>query len=230
MALTKFLESLFENGRVQVPEPDRIAADDLQNAAAFLKDTEKIWRSNQPDGLPEFDVEPALWAAEVVFRSAQFQVFRDVNAEFIEQAFQQTETSFAALDRSLPQTHYSADLCLRYLPDVLRLVRSGAADDPLVQIIESLLKDWPLSAVGVQEIELVKRPVAFRDEGLWKLYIDRIIERSDKRLLSDPDVHHAVTASVGAFPQLVPALVNFNRTATEQSQTDTTNDETETTE
>lgn len=200
LPLTNFLESLFDNGRVKVIAPDELESEDRKGAQEILTTSEAIWRLDQPIGLPDFDIDAALWAAEILFRAAQFQVFRDVNPDVIVAAFGQPGP-----DVDSPSAHYSVDLCFRYIGEVLRQSTLASSEDPLNEGIVELLKGWPLSAIGVKDVEPPERGVAFRNRPLWRMFIDRAIATDDQRLLDDPEIREAVEVAVGAFPELVPA-------------------------
>jgi hypothetical protein len=75
-----------------------------------------------------------------------------------------------------PSHHLSADLMLRYLPQVLRRARGLDPADPLVELLATILRRWPLSGVlsDVEEGPLV--PLDFGGHpGLLLLYAERLI-------------------------------------------------------
>lgn len=212
MALTEFLESLFDNGRVSVSAPDEIVPDNFKSAHDVLVNSEQIWRTDH-SAPPPFDVQAAVWAAEILFRAAQFQVFRDVDAEFIHAAFATPEPDGSA------SSHYSVDLCFRYLGDVLHQAKRASAGDPLNDEIVRLLQRWPLSAVGMKGFDPPVRGDAFKHDGLWRMFIDRIVACSDQQLMTDPSVQKSIAAAIGPFPELVPAyrqLTNDQQTTHER--------------
>lgn len=201
MTLHTFIDSVFDNGRATVAAPKEIDTDEREATAELLVLAERVWRLNQPARLPEFDVPAATWAAEMLYRAAQFQVYRDVNAEFIAAAFQVPPPATDS-----PAVHYSVDICFRYLPDLNRLVKLAASDDPLLDEIARLLKPWPLSAVGVDAAGAAAWHAVFEQPGLQRMYIDRVITRGDKQRMAEPRVQEAVHIALGAFPQLAPSL------------------------
>ena len=75
-----------------------------------------------------------------------------------------------------PSHHLSADLTLRYLPQVLRRARGLDPSDPLVAQLANVLRTWPLSGVlsDVEEGPLV--PLDFGGHpGLMLLYAERLV-------------------------------------------------------
>ena len=66
-------------------------------------------------------------------------------------------------DRAVDAAHHlSADLMLRYLPQILKRARGLDPSDPLVGLLEDVLKRWPLSGV----LSDVAEPAA-RFSRLW---------------------------------------------------------------
>ncbi len=45
---------------------------------------------------------------------------------------------------------YSADLCLRHLPQLLTLAQGLSPDDPLVLHVKKTLLEWPFSGAGLE--------------------------------------------------------------------------------
>ncbi len=49
------------------------------------------------------------------------------------------------IEPTTPAHHLSADLMLRYLPQVLKRARGLDPSDPLIGLLEDVLRRWPLS-------------------------------------------------------------------------------------
>src|SRR6185437_12009000 len=105
-----------------------------------------------------------------------------------------------------PQTCYSADLAFCFLPDLIKLARGIAEEDPLVTGILALAKNFPLSSVGVAGISDMNIDAFIAHPTLRRLYADRIIEREDHSRLGHPAAREAVREALGAFPELAPKL------------------------
>ena len=74
-----------------------------------------------------------------------------------------------------PSQHLSADLLLRYVPQILKRVRAMDPTDPLSGLLGHVLRFWPLSGVlsDLDEGPLV--PLAFGEHpGLLLLYAERL--------------------------------------------------------
>lgn len=75
-----------------------------------------------------------------------------------------------------PSQHLSADLMLRYVPQILRRARGLDPSDPLIELLATILRRWPLSGVlsDVDEGPLV--PLDFGGHsGLLLLYAERLL-------------------------------------------------------
>jgi hypothetical protein len=79
-----------------------------------------------------------------------------------------------------PSHHLSADLMLRYVPQILKRARGLDASDPLLDLLAQVMRRWPLSGVlsDVQEKPLA--PLDFGGHaGLLLLYAERLA-RNDR--------------------------------------------------
>ena len=201
--LPTFLESLFDDGRVLVAQIGPIPKRELPPASKVLARFEQEWRREMPRQAPRYCPQTALWMAVLVYRAAQFTVFRDAEVGQIRRVLgRRCPTPVAA------SAHYSADLTLRFLPELTRLARCAAADDPLVGALRQLAAAWPLSSVGMPEIEPEPKAIEtlLSDASLLRLYVDRIVERKDLGRLNERRVLSELELSAGAFPELLAGL------------------------
>lgn len=100
----------------------------------------------------------------------------------------------------------SADLALRHLPEIHRMARSLSDSDPLIQELELVARRFPLSSVGIALKEPPDLALVQRSDSLWRLYLDRVLERQDVSRLASPAVRVAVRDALGMHPQLAPKL------------------------
>ncbi len=76
-----------------------------------------------------------------------------------------------------PSDHLSADLTLRYLPQVVRRARAVDPADPLVECLTDALRHWPLSGVLSDVEEPPIGPLEFGlHPGLLLLYAERLAD------------------------------------------------------
>lgn len=208
MGLASFLSELFEHGRVHVDEPPPTAtglrppaAEDRAAAAVVLRERDAAARLDFPGDAPEFDIDLALWGAEQFYRACQFAVYRDVPAEVVGAVL-----SAPCPTAPLAAQHYHIDLTFRFLPDLMRIARSTAENDPLCAQLKDWAHRWPLSSVGMAGVEADAAEPTWEHAGLLQLYVDRVIAARDLSRLSDPRVRRALRAVLGLYDRLAPQL------------------------
>ena len=85
------------------------------------------------------------------------------------------ERSLALPPPTNPSQHLSADLTLRFLPQVHRRAHALAAADPLTGFLARLLREWPLSGALSDAAEPPLTPPDFHGHaGLLMLYAERL--------------------------------------------------------
>ena len=219
MSLSQFLVALAETGQVAVsPEFTEDAAIDA-DAEAVLREMDRVTRLNLAGQVPGLVTGAALWAARLFHRACQFLVCRDVDAAILVAALQDP-----CPERHSPATDYSADITLQYLPDLIRMAQQVASGDPLVQQLLSIAREWPLSSVGVPNLEQLNLDGFISHPALLQLYVDRILAREDVSRLGDPRVDSAVKEALGAFPEscesIAKCLPTYSDAAVEERVTD----------
>jgi hypothetical protein len=199
MSFSDFLQELFAEGRVVVGKPDALSDEELQAGERVLREQEEIWRLELPAGAPSYCSEAAVWAASRFYAACQIAVFRDVGDDAIVEL-----TKAEPVDWQRADVHYSVDLTFRFLPDLVRIAHSAAADDPLVGALRTWCRRWPLSSVGVADICEIELGPIVESTSLMQLYVDRIIAQEDVGRLASPPVREAVRRSLGMYPELAP--------------------------
>jgi hypothetical protein len=151
-----------------------------------------------------------VWGLRILIDSCRFLVYRDIEAETIAESLGRPCPAAPA-----PDVCYSADLFLRYLPDLVRLARAAGEADTLVDHLLRLAREWPLSSVGIAGVEANADHVEalMRHPSLRQLYIDRMIDRRDVTRLGPPSVRAALQATLGNYPELAPELNDLMRSA-----------------
>jgi hypothetical protein len=209
--LCAFLEFLFETGRVTVSDvsdgetPAGTDPTEWPETAGCLARFEATWRTGLAFDAPGLDLPAAVWGAVVLHRAVQCLVFRDRGPEEVAAALSAPgpEPPSPAVVYSVV---YSVDLALRFLPDVGRLARAAAPDDPLVSRLLALGRDWPLSSVGVAGVDGVSVESFIDDRCLRALYVDRVLGTEDVGRLRDARVREAARAALGEFADLSPRV------------------------
>ncbi len=197
MSLNRFLCLLFEHGHVQVAGFADINNADRVAASETLLQTEAAWRMNVPAGAPDFHPGAALWSAEQFFRCCQFAVQREIDIVAIDGAL-----SGNCPDSGASAAHYSADLTLRFLPDLTDLIAGIASSDPLVAHLHALGRSFPLSSVGMKDVEDINIEVIAQDDCLMQMYVDRIVDRSAQERAENQAVQQWIQRSIGVHGAL----------------------------
>jgi hypothetical protein len=210
VTLSQFLERLFEDGRVTVSAPEPLPADELRAAEDTLPALEAVYRLDLPGEAPPLAMAAARWAAVSLFHACQFVAFRHVGEEMIAAALgaplHKTDgLGSPSYDRDAMESpsyhaaalHYSVDLTFRFLPDLMRLARSDAENDPLLGYLRQWAVDWPLSSVGLPDVSPRSIEPIINHPCLLGIYRDRIIARKDRSRRGDPRIDEAIAQAVG---------------------------------
>jgi len=208
MPLLRFLRQLFDHGRVTV-EPEANPGVDAAALNELLREFDALYRRQLPGELPALNLEAAVYAATTLYRGAQLLAYRDLGAEDIAAALNNGPPPGQGTDS--PAEQYSVDLCLHFLPDLVRLARAASQDDPLVARLMQLGSCWPLSSVGISGVALDDTSQRRIDglsghPGLWRLYVDRVLLTGDAARLTHDKTKLAAQAAVGAYSQLAGKL------------------------
>lgn len=155
-------------------------------------------------GYPVFDEEAAWWGARMFTRVSWLYLDR---ASAAADASDLLREEMPGGDRAT--AHFSADLALRWLPDLHVLARAASPEDPLIEQMRLLGRRAPLSGIGIpwlaegEKLEGIPHRLAIiqSDAGIWRLLIDRVIERRDREKLTDPAIAESVAVALGAFPR-----------------------------
>lgn len=196
-----FLHGLLGEGRVVLPLPGPLPEELLGEGDAILAEYQQVARNDLPEPMPTFDVVAARWGAVRMFRACQFAIYRDVDEGAIAE---ELAPEFPC--EITPAVCYSVDLTFRFLSDLEKFARSASEKDPLVDCLRQWASDWPLSSVGMAEVEEVKLEGFIEHPGLRQLYVDRIITAADTSRLIDPRVRDQALSHLGMYPELAPPV------------------------
>jgi hypothetical protein len=200
--LAEFFSFLRASGEAVVIRDELIESseDPAEWQAAFLEDCEN---------LPGLDRAPLPWHPETARTATAF--FYRLSQALANRALDEKQVQAICAGAPPPLVSpgeiLSADLTLRYLPELHSMAEAISQDDPLVEGLEAMASRFPLSSVGIP----IKSPPNLSPlrshEGLWLLYIDRVIERQDLSRLADPGVRLAVMDALGESGQsLAPRI------------------------
>lgn len=143
------------------------------------------------------DPETALWAAKVVYYSAQLHLIRQNTAKDLNKLIPPFKG-----EREV-STLLSADLSLRFLPQIVSALQMADPEDPLVKMLESVLKQFHYSAVGSDlELEDINWEGELRDKTYRKLYLERIVEKKAYKLAEIPYINQLLIAEFGLYKDI----------------------------
>ena len=166
-----------------------------------------------PGRPPSYQREAAVWAAELIYNASQLLLSRDKGGKDLEQLLAAYRGGIDAA------AILSADLCLRFLPDVIGKAREINPDDALILLLEEVLCVWHYSGIGyfkdmvfgqsgsahagarildAGEEEGVWGPV-LADDCLRRLYVDRVIRGRVAVLANSPVLRQEVRAALGDY-------------------------------
>lgn len=143
------------------------------------------------------DKESAVWAAKVLYYSAQLYLIRENTAKDLDKLIPKLKI---ASDTS---SVLSADLSLRFLPQIITLMQTADPYDPLVKILEEILTQFHYSGIGYPlNLEKVNWEKELKDKTYRKLYLERIVERKAYELAENPYVNQLLIAEFGLYKEI----------------------------
>ena len=149
-----------------------ISKQEENDAISFLETEYERETLEYPGVAPKFNSDAAIWAAKTVYLAAQLLLYREhkiTELALLLPDFNGTEDASAIL---------SADLCLRFLPQIIAEMKKIDPDDIIIPILEKQLFQFHYSAIGFEiEMEKINFDIAASDDCLQQLYIDRIVHR-----------------------------------------------------
>lgn len=164
----EFVRTLLREGRAVFREPPVPLAKHGPKAAEILAAAFADYRLALAGPLIDFDDRTALAAASLVHHACWFLVSRaDPGREL------RGRLALPGPPRS-PAEHLSADLTLRFLPQIHRRALAHDPADPLVALVADILRRWPLSGVLSSVEDPPLTPTDFGGHhGLLLLYAER---------------------------------------------------------
>jgi hypothetical protein len=134
----------------------------------------------------------AVWAAKILYHSAQLYLIRENTEKNIENlipAFKGSRDISSIL---------SSDLSLRFLPQIIVALNSVDPEDPLIAMLEEILTQFHYSGIGYDlDLKNVNWQEELKDKTYRKLYLERIVEKKDYKLAEIPFINKLITAEFG---------------------------------
>ncbi|ACU63246.1 hypothetical protein [Chitinophaga pinensis] len=181
MTLSEFISSLINKGEVRVAHVlQDFDEEEIRLARIHLQQYYTDDINDMPGQAPPYNEKAALWAAAYLYRTIQFLLLRHLEAAELKHYLPPFD------GEQTPAAIYSADLCLRYLPDIFLLAKGISPEDPLVKILVVLAAQWPLSAATIPEVSTEGLSSILEHPSLKSTYIDRIILAKDYEKCQHP--------------------------------------------
>ncbi|NLR79803.1 hypothetical protein [Chitinophaga eiseniae] len=198
MNLSAFINHLVREGQIAVVDdlPPLLPAASA-DALEVLTDYYHHDKLEMPATAPEFDPDAALWAATYIYQAVRLIMLRSIQPNKVLPGLS------LYTGRINADSIYSADLCLRYLPDLLSLTRKLDAQDALVMHIRETAMQWPFSSTGMQLTAKGSLAGIISSPALLQAYADRIIVTRDYPRCGVPAVRDAVNASLGDYASVL---------------------------
>lgn len=173
-----------------------IAENDSKEVIAFLENEYKNESFGYPHSCPAFNREAALWSAKTIYNAAQLMLYRE---------HKEADLSLflpGFNDDPAPSEILSADLCFRFLPDILIQLKFIDGEDKLITLLERHLTAWHFSGVNYQlNIERLNFEKIKSDLCLHQLYVDRIILNRKIQLAKHSAFINLIAAGLSIYAQ-----------------------------
>ncbi len=168
----EFLTQLFREGQVVVRLGRGAAPLSAETAIPRLAEAYEVYRLEIAGPALPFEPTIAFEAAALLQMACRALVSR------VDRVDDLTRQIRMSRPPARPGDHLSADLTLRYLSQVHHRARAADPNDPLVAILESVLREWPLSGVLADLDDGPSRALDLGDHpGLCLLYAERLGRR-----------------------------------------------------
>jgi hypothetical protein len=168
-SLDEFLTRLLNEGRILFRErPAPLSPREKAKGAEVLERAYAVYRLEVAGPPVPFDAEVGCAAGELV-RQASWALVN--HGERIEDLGRRLVMPSGPRE---PSDHLSADLVLRFLPQIVRRARAIDPSDALVRLLTGVLRQWPLSGVLAGLDEGPSAPPDLGDHhGVLLLYAER---------------------------------------------------------
>lgn len=162
-----YLNALLLEGEITLRGAPSPSQSDRHEARLVLEKAYTTYRFHVAGPLIEFDPATALAAAKLVWWAAWYLASREQPPSEL-----QRKLKMPATPRD-PSQHLSADLLLRYLPQIYQRALALDPGDELCRALSDVLRQWPLSGVLADLDEPPVTAIGFGHHGLQLLYAER---------------------------------------------------------
>lgn len=172
----------------------KISEIDIKKNGLFLEAEYNREALDYPHSPPPFDKNAALWSAQYIYIAAQLIIHREHEIEDVNILLAPFSPKIT------PSAVLSADLCLRFLPILIKHLKIIDSTDPLINILEDTLHIWHYSGVQYQlDVEKLVFDDLLKDKCLMQLYANRIIDNKKRKLSELPFFRELIAANLGIY-------------------------------
>lgn len=191
----KMIKNLFEtNSLVLFGQISNIPLQQETDVAQFIESYYRDESLGYPAKPLKYDKAAAIWSSKILFHAAQLVMYREHNADSLESFFPKYTHP------KTPEAIATADLCLRFVPNILKYLEQIDIEDKLIPILKELLTEWHysglLSKVNLQEIDLA---TILENDCLSQLYINRIIDCKRKQIGERKELKPLILSALGNY-------------------------------
>jgi hypothetical protein len=148
-----------------------------------------------PGTAPAFAAEPALWAAQYLYRAIQFILLRHLDEKTMQEQLLPWPAAVNA------EAVYAVDLSLRHLPSLFSFAKGLSPADPLLLELKKTASNWPFSGLGIAEAAPEAEAMLLSHPALAIAYTDRIIAKRLKSKAQQPHISPLIAAALGDHAQ-----------------------------
>lgn len=174
----------------------QVSAQEEKETIELLRDEYEKEQLGYPFAAPAFEEKAALWASKIVYFASHFLLHRENTNKDLNQYLPEYKGEMTAGE------HLSADLCLRFLPQLLQEFRNIDADDVIIPILENHLKRFHYSGIGFKNSSAIIDYDLFKNQCFKQLYLNRITDRKDKELSEIPEINVMLQSNFGNYAKV----------------------------
>ncbi|MEP4780809.1 MAG: hypothetical protein ABJZ18_07540 [Algibacter sp.] len=147
-----------------------------------------------PRDPPPFNKDAAIWASKTVYIVAQLILYREHKEVELVSLLPEFEYEITA------SSILSADLCLRFLPEMIKQLSVFDVTDAIIPLLEDILLNWHYSGIDYSlDIYVLSFDTIQGDDSLLQMYTDRIIKYKKTQLAKHILFYPLVAAHLGDF-------------------------------
>lgn len=165
-----------------------------EDIALFLEQEYENESLNYPFSPPEFNAKASVWASKIIYYATLLLLYRNDTQKDLKELFEDYE---GVIDTA---AILSADLCLRFLPQITMELKRIDFEDPLIPILENILNIWHYSAIDTNaEPPEIDFKLFLQNDCLTQLYLNRIIENKVLSWAENPYINKLLNSQLGYY-------------------------------